>query len=394
MSGRQLEPPQVPGAHTVELSARVVPSADGEWTFGVGGFGRMSLTVAQERLVDGDFPRDTDDPAVVHVNPPRRHGRIRLRSGAPVHVVARRQLAYDTGRAVLLTAAPPAPDPAAAVAEAVRAAREADVAIVCVGTTEDSESEGHDRTDLALPGHQDALVQAVTAANPRTVVVLNAGSPVQMPWRDQAAAVLLTWFPGQEGGAGLADMLFGHAEPRGRLPTTWGARLDDVPVTGTRPDNGVLRYTEGLHIGYRAWLREGREPAYCFGHGLGYTTWTYESLAVEPPVTGEAMDLTVRVRVRNTGGRAGRGVVQVYLARPGSAVERPVRWLAGYAPVEAAPGEAVVAVVRVTERAQRHWSPPDRAWRVEPGLFQVLVGRSAGRVALSGTVEVGAPGPG
>ncbi|MBO0516072.1 glycoside hydrolase family 3 protein, partial [Streptomyces beijiangensis] len=260
-SGRLLEPTLVPGAHTVEISALLRPGTGGEWTFGIGGFGKLRLTVDGQNLVDGEFPRLTDDPAVVHVGPPCQYGRARLTRGRAVRVVARRELAPDTGRATVVTAAPPAPDPETALAEAVAAARDADAVVVVVGTTEGSESEGYDRASLALPGHQDALVAAVAAANPRTVAVVNAGGPVELPWREAAGAVLLSWFPGQEAGAGLADVLFGHAEPGGRLPTTWGARLDDVPVSRTRPEGGILPYEEGLHIGYRAWLRSGRQPA-------------------------------------------------------------------------------------------------------------------------------------
>ncbi|GHH42691.1 glycoside hydrolase family 3 C-terminal domain-containing protein [Streptomyces candidus] len=394
-SGRQLEPPQPPGAHTVEISARLLPAAGGEWTFGVGGFGRMSLTVDGRVLVRGQFPRATDDPAVVHVNPPCQYGRTVLASGHSVHVVARRELAPDTGRATLFTASPPLPEPAAALAEAAGAARSADVAVVVVGTSEDSESEGHDRADLALPAAQNALVRAVTAANPRTVVVVNAGGPVEMPWREEAAAVLLSWFPGQEAGSGLADVLFGRTEPGGRLPTTWGAALTDVPVTATRPEHGVLRYEEGLHVGYRAWLRAGREPAYWFGHGLGYTTWAYEAMTVsawqgDAAARGRAAEaapddeaFTASVRLRNTGPRAGREVVQVYLARPGSAVERPARWLAGYACAEAEPGAAVTVPVRVPVRALRHWSPGHHGWRTEGGTYRVLAGPSAGKLPLT-----------
>ncbi len=328
-----------------------------------------------------------------------------MTAGHAVRVVARRELVPGSGRATLVTAGPPVPDPASAVAEAARAARGADTAVVFVGTTEDSESGRAGRTGLALPGRQDDLVRAVAAANPRTVVVVNAGGPVEMEWREEVAAVLLTWFPGQEGGTGTADVLLGRAEPGGRLPTTWGAVLDDVPVTGTRPESGVLGYTEGLHIGYRAWLREGREPAYWFGHGLGYTTWAYEEMSVSDEtsdetsgevsgrVSGDGSDgsFTVAVRVRNTGGRRGREVVQVYLARPGSSVERPRRWLAGYAAVEADPGEPVTARVRVPARALRHWSAADRGWRVEPGAYRVLVGPSAGELPLAATVETGRP---
>ncbi|GGQ82110.1 glycosyl hydrolase [Streptomyces flaveolus] len=385
--GRLLEPRLVPGSHTVEISARLRPRTAGRWTLGVAGFGRMSLSLDGRMLLDGDFPPATDDPAVVHVNPPARYAGADLAVGQDTLLVARRELAPGTGRATVVSAAPPAPDVAASLAEAARAARSADAAIVVVGTTENGESEGCDRTDLALGRTQDALVRAVAAANPRTVAVVNSGGPVEMPWRDAAGAVLLAWFPGQEGGGGLADVLFGRAEPGGRLPTTWPAVLADAPVTRTRPAGGRLAYDEGLHIGYRGWLREHRTPAYWFGHGLGYTTWAYEELAV-PPVTRAGGDLTARVRVRNTGDRAGREVVQVYLARPAAVVEHPERWLAGYAAVHARPGEAVTVPVRVPARALRHWSVAEHAWRTEEGRCRVLAGRSAGDLPLAAETAV------
>ncbi|WP_399892027.1 glycoside hydrolase family 3 C-terminal domain-containing protein [Streptomyces sp. BBFR51] len=385
--GRQLEPRLVPGAHTVEIAARLRPRTAGRWTLGVAGFGRMSLTLDGHPLLEGDFPPSTDDPAVVHVNPPAQYATADLAVGLDALLVARRELAPGTGRATVVVAAPPAPDVAAALSEAARTAGAADAAIVVVGTTEHGESEGYDRTSLALGTTQDALVGAVAAANPRTVAVVNSGGPVELPWREDVGAVLLAWFPGQEGGGGLADVLFGRAEPGGRLPTTWPAALADAPVTRTRPADGRLDYAEGLHIGYRGWLRHHRTPAYWFGHGLGYTTWAYEELTV-PPVTRAGDDLTVRVRVRNTGAREGREVVQVYLARPASALDRPARWLAGYAAVRARPGETVTATVRVPARALCHWSVREHAWRTEAGRCRVLAGRSAGDVPLVAELEV------
>ncbi|MFC8102302.1 glycoside hydrolase family 3 C-terminal domain-containing protein [Streptomyces sp. NPDC057363] len=390
LSGRHLEPDLPPGAHTVEIGAVLRARQPGEWTFGVGGFGRMTLTVDDRTLLDGEFPGDTDDPAVVHVNPPLRTARTVLAAGRPVHVVARRELVPGRGRATVVAAAPPEPDPASALEDAVRAARDADAAIVVVGTTEHGETEGYDRAGLSLGGHQDELVRAVAAANPRTVVVVNSGGPVELPWRREAGAVLLTWFPGQEAGAGLADVLFGLAEPGGRLPTTWAASLSDAPVTRTRPVDGRLDYAEGPHIGHRAWLRAGGEPAYWFGHGLGYTTWEYTS--VEAPAHVAAGEpFTVRVTVRNTGTRAGREVVQVYLARPGSAVQRPVRWFAGYAAVRAEAGRSALAEVVVGPRALRHWSERDHGWATEPGSYRLMVGRSAGDTRWEGRVTVGGP---
>ncbi|MFD3802933.1 glycoside hydrolase family 3 C-terminal domain-containing protein [Streptomyces sp. NPDC058619] len=283
-SGRVLEPELLPGASTVELAAVLHPDATGPWTLGLGGFGALSLAVAGAPVLGGTFPPETDDPAVVHVRPPQHTVGVHLTAGVPVDVLARRELAPGTGRATVLTAAAPAPDPAEALAAAVAAARAADVAVVVVGTTEGAESEGHDRETLELPHPQDELVREVVRANPRTVVVVNAGGPVELPWRAVPGAVLLTWFPGQEAGRALADVLLGRAEPGGRLPTTWPATLADAPVRTTRPTRGVLPYEEGLHIGHRAWLRAGTAPAYWFGHGLGYTTW--EVRASRHPRTG------------------------------------------------------------------------------------------------------------
>ncbi|WP_435865864.1 beta-glucosidase family protein [Streptomyces wedmorensis] len=388
LSGRLLEPDLAPGTRTVEVRALIRPDATGAWTFGIGGFGRMTIEVDGHVILDGTHPRETDDPAIVHVTPPLHTATSLLERGRHAHLVARRELVPGAGRATVVAAAPPRRAPDQALAEAVAAAREADAAIVVVGTTEHDETEGHDRTSLSLGGAQDELVRAVAAANPRTVVVVNSGGPVELPWRDEVAAVLLAWFPGQEAGAGLADVLFGRREPGGRLPTTWAATLAEAPVTGTRPADGRLDYAEGLHIGHRAWLRAGTRPAYWFGHGLGYTTWEYGEMDA-PARIDAGSSFTVRVGVRNTGARPGREVVQVYLARPGSAVERPVRWFAGHAAVHAEAGEAAVAEIVVEPRALRHWSPEEGGWRVEPGTYRLMVGRSAGRVEHATDVTLG-----
>ncbi|MEW2158865.1 glycoside hydrolase family 3 C-terminal domain-containing protein [Streptomyces sp. NPDC007189] len=385
--GRQLEPPLVPGAHTVEISALLRPRTSGTWTLSVAGFGRMSLRLDGRPLVAGEFAKNTDDPAIVHVTPPPQCATTHLGAGKDVLLVARRELAPGTGRATIVGAAEPGPEPTAAVAAAVRAAREADAAIVVVGTTEHDEREGQDRTGIRLDPRQDALVSAVASANPRTVAVVNSGGPVEMPWRDQVGALLLAWLPGQEGGAGLADVLFGRTEPGGRLPTTWPARLEDAPVLCTQPVAGRLHYSEDLHIGHRGWLRTRRTPAYWFGHGLGYTTWAYEHITAPGQVPAGA-PFTVRVRVRNTGARAGRETIQVYLARPGAAIDYPQRWFAGYTAVRAEPGETVTAEVHVPARALRHWDERAHAWRTAPGPCRVLAGRSAGDLPLEAEVHI------
>jgi len=268
---------------------------------------------------------------------------------------------------------------------AVALAAKADVAIVVVGTTEEVESEGFDRDSLALPGAQDELVRRVAAANPRTVVVVNAGAPVLLPWAEQVPAVLLSWFPGQEFGNALADVLLGDAEPGGRLPTTWPATDEGLP--STQPVDGALTYDEGLFIGYRGYDRDGRAPRYPFGHGLGYTSWSYLDIEAGNAVSpGE--DTSVQVRVRNTGDRPGREVVQLYLSRPESSVTRPARWLGGFATLDAPAGAETTAQVHIPAQAFAHWDTATSAWTVEPGTYRVQAGSSIENLPLTTEVDV------
>ncbi|MEU4510520.1 glycoside hydrolase family 3 C-terminal domain-containing protein [Nonomuraea wenchangensis] len=380
LTGRLPEPEgPIHRAAAVEVRALVLPDRTGPWDVAAAGWGRLELTVDGRVVIDETVPRHTDDPATVHLAPPYRTGRVTFEAGRQVEIVMRRELVPGDGRACVLAAAPAPADAAAELAAAVELAGSCDVAVVVVGTTEQAESEGVDRETLALPEGQDELVRAVVAANPATVVVVNSGGPVAMPWREEAAAVLVSWFPGEEGGNGLADVLLGRAEPGGRLPTTWADRA----LAPTVPEQGVLEYAEGPHIGYRGWLREQDSPAYWFGHGLGYTTWAYEGLWA-PERVAPCWPVRVRVTLRNTGRRAGREVVQVYLARPQDP-ERPVRWLAGFAAVTAGPGERVEAVVEVPARAFQHWAG---AWRTAEGEVSVLAGRSAADLPLEAVITV------
>jgi beta-glucosidase len=310
---------------------------------------------------------------------------VEMTAGRPVDVIVRWRKFFDHSFASIdLAIEKPVIEPEAALAEAEKLAGEADAVVLLVGTTNLEESEGFDRSSLALQPAQDELVRRVVAVNPRTVVVVSAGSPVLMPWRDDVAAVLLTWFPGQEAGHALADMLLGRVEPGGRLPTTWPARIEDVPIPDTQPTNGVLHYTEGLNIGYRAWLRSETAPAFPFGHGHGYTTWTY--LDAEPTTSDGSP--AVKVRIHNSGARAGREVVQLYLARQDSSIDRPLLWLGGYACVEAEPGRTVTVVVPVDRWALRHWDESTGDWAVERGKFEVRVGRSIGDLRLATVIDV------
>jgi beta-glucosidase len=373
---------------TVEVSARFRAPAAGRWCIGFVGVGGFTLSVDGEPVIDEVVRLASDGFAASFLDPPQRFVVRELAEGAELDLTLVHRLAPELDFAkVVLAVQPPRRTDDEELARAVDAARAADAAIVVVGTDEKVETEGRDRASLALPGRQDDLVRAVAAANPRTVVVVNAGAPVAMPWRDEVAAVLLAWFPGQEFGNALADVLFGAVEPGGRLPTTWPATEEDVPVLSTRPADGHLDYAEGLHIGYRAWLRADRSPAYPFGHGLGYTTWRYE--AVQAPATARAgQEVGIRVRVRNTGRRRGKEVVQAYLSRPESTLERPRLWLAGFAVVRADPGETTVAGIRLAARVFQHWSTAEHGWRTEPGAFALTVGRSVADRPLARVISL------
>jgi len=388
------------GARQVEMSARLVPDVTGTWLVGVSGLGPAVLSVDGEPVLDVDLrlPAGAADPEFTQfVTPLQRSVPLELTEGVEVVLTVLATPAPVVGLTVLeLGVRPPGRTPQEELEHAAALAAQADVAVVVVGTTELEESEGFDRTTLALPGGQDELVRTVLAANPRTVVVVNAGAPVLMPWREDVAAVLLTWFGGQELGHALADVLLGEVEPSGRLPTTWPDREEDVPVLSTTPVDGALEYAEGLHIGHRAWAGAqadgGPPPAYWFGHGLGWTTWELEELHAPTTIRVPAYDGTVtddvawvRVRVRNTGERRGRQVVQAYLSREVSAIDRPAMWLAGYAAVEADPGQSVDVDVPLARRAFEHWGG---GWAVERGGFAVSVGFDAGRRPLSRPVDV------
>ncbi|GHB25159.1 beta-glucosidase [Streptomyces umbrinus] len=358
--------------HSVELTGTFTPRESGRHTFGIKGLGTFMLTVDGTTYFDDVQRVEKDDPFVTFFGPPVERATVDLTAGDTYEVSLRHVVSVPENVpmkvvAFTLTHQEPQRDADELIAEAVEAARAADTAVVVVATTERVESEGFDRKDLRLPGRQDELVHAVAAANPNTVVVVNSGSPVELPWRDDVSAVLLSWFPGQEGGAALADVLTGTHEPGGRLPTTWGS-LDSAPVTRVTPTDGELAYTEDAFIGYRAWEKEGRTPTYPFGHGLGYTDWTYDEIKV----TGR----TVTVRVTNSGPREGRETVQIYLARR----------LAGFATAEASPGESTEVTIELPTRAFETWDEQTNAWTPLEGSFEIEASHSLTDCRLRATI--------
>ncbi|MBS4101688.1 glycoside hydrolase family 3 C-terminal domain-containing protein [Tsukamurella paurometabola] len=277
--------------------------------------------------------------------------------------------------------------------EAVAAAARSGVAVVFAGLTDAEESEGFDRPDLAIAPAQVELLRAVAAAAPRTVVVLVGGGVIDLePWHDEVDAILEAFLLGQGGGAAIADLLFGLAEPSGRLAETIPHRLEETPAFGNFPGElGTVRYGEGLLVGYRWYASRGIAPRYPFGHGLGYTSFAIDGLAVRATGPDTA---TATVHVTNTGERAGSHVVQLYVGGGPGPVFRPRRSLAAFRKVRVEPGASTTVTLELPRRAFAHWDAPRGDWVVTPGDYLVEVGGSsadidgAAAVALDGDVIV------
>ena len=323
------------------------------------------------------------------------------------------------------------------IQRAVELAARSDVALVIVGTTDDWESEGHDRESLSLPGQQDELIRAVRQANERTIVLVNTGSPVDMAWADDVAAVMQIWFGGQEMGPAVADVLLGTHDPGGRLPTSIPWRIEDTPAFGNFPgEHGQIRYGEGLLMGYR-WYDTRQIPVrFPFGHGLSYTSFdigppeidhyeltTHElsahelsahELSAHELSTHRDLEATdaihISVPVTNTGNRHGSHVVQVYVSPRSPSVQRPLQELKAVAKVDLAPGARQLAHLTLPARAFAYWEPGDHYrgalkpnmtgqttinhdrrrghWHVEPGLYDIKIGSSSQVIHHTATVTI------
>jgi len=278
------------------------------------------------------------------------------------------------------------------ISAAVSAAQSASTAVVVV--SDDTESEATDRLALNLPSAQDELIAAVAAANPHTVVVINAGAPVAMPWLSQVAAVLDAWYPGQTSGTSLASVLFGQTDPGGHLPVTFPASLSQVPASTTAqfPGNGsTVQYSEGIDVGYRWYDANSLSPLFPFGFGLSYTQFSYSNLQISPASVDGTGDVTVSATVTNTGTRAGSDVAQLYLGDP-SASGEPPRQLAGFQRVSLAAGASTPVSFTITPQQESWWDDSANGWTQTEGTYGVYVGDSSdlSGLPLQGTFTMAA----
>ena len=290
--------------------------------------------------------------------------------------------------------------------DAVKLAKEADAAVVCVGFNQRqrgadrdrnrglTEGEGHDRP-FALPAEQTELIEAVADANRHTIVVINSGGGVAWDdWLDDVPAVLQAWYPGQAVGQAVAEILFGVVNPSGKLPATFERRAKDnptFPYYHLKADNKTP-YTEGIFVGYRGYDEKGIKPEFCFGHGLSYTKFKYGKMKVSPPLVPPAGKTTVSIEIRNTGKVAGDEVVQLYIHRPKGPVPQPPKELRGFERVSLQPGETKTVTFTVTGRDLAYYDVDTHDLAFEPGRYDILIGSSSRDIRRKGRVSLLVPG--
>ena len=363
-------------AFGARLAAQLTPDQTGEWAFGIESVAPVRVIIDGAVVLDNvDVPRGG---SFFGMGKPETVVTVNLEAGRSYSfVVEVRHTPTGAGLSGLSVGAIP-PENENMMEEAVTLAATCDVSIVVVGTNDDWESEGWDRETIALPGEQDALIAEVAKVSKRTIVIVNAGSPVSMPWLDDVEAVIYAWFPGQEFGDALVDILVGDVEPSGRLPVTLPRRLEDTPAFEHHPGrNGVAKYLEGRLIGYRWYDTVGREPLFPFGFGLGYA----DVQIIDASKSGTH---GVDVAVRNESARAGVQVVQVYAHRKdraGLPSDEPDQKLVGYTRVKVAANGTTMLHVDLDPEAYRAWDPETSAWTQWTGNIELRVGTSSRHIA-------------
>jgi beta-glucosidase len=405
--------PDLDGPFSVRASGVYRPPHTGRYLFTLTHVGRARLLVDGAVVIDGFDETLPRGPSFLGLGCQELTREVDLGGDRDVEI----RIEYDTVGARSVSAFRVGcrwTAPTDLIDRAVAAAGVADVAIVVVGTSNEWESEGFDRQALALPADQDDLVRRVAAANRTTVVVVNAGAPVAMPWTHDVGAVVQVWFGGQEMSAAVVDVLVGDEDPGGRLPVTFPVRVEDTPAYPTFPgERSELRYGEGLLVGYRWYEQRRIGVTFPFGHGLSYTTFVLGEPALSADTFAPGDELMLTVPVTNSGSRTGTEVVQCYVAPPPGHLFRPAKELKAFGKIRLDPGQTGVVTLVLGDRSFACWDPgtgettglrarmplgsmineasgPDTApgWRIDPGPYLLHVGRSSADIAWTVTVTV------
>ncbi|KAK9481527.1 glycoside hydrolase superfamily [Lipomyces starkeyi] len=392
-----LEPPSIPSRNIVdEIELRdtnmflidyshPTPETSGVYEFGLAVFGTAKLYVNDKLVVDNETVQRQGE-AFFNNGTVEEVGKIELEAGTTYEVKVEFGSASTSklettvmnfhGGGLRIGVAR-ALNPEAEIKKAVEAAKLADQVILTVGLGGEWESEGYDRTSMKLPGATDTLVGAVLDANPNTVVVVQSGTPVEMPWISKAKAVVQAWYGGNETGNGIADILFGDVNPSGKLPLSFPVKVQDNPAyLNYRSERGRTLYGEDIYIGYRYYEAVEKDVLFPFGHGLSYSTFEFSDLAVK--VDAESGTLTVKTKIANVSGPSGAEVVQVYIHQHNPSIGRPPKELKGFSKITVAAGESkTVEIVLEIKRVTSFWDETENAWISEKDTYDVLVGASS-----------------
>jgi beta-glucosidase len=367
---------------SVRFSCAYKPDISGLHEFEIFGIGKCRLLIDGNELIDNWTSMDPGE-AFFTFGSASKKGVINLQKGEAYKIEV--QYKFE-GSFPAVYIGCQAPDDVDIFQEALETASHADDVILIVGTNSDWETEGNDRADFNLPANQNKLIEAILEVNQNTVVVINTGSPIHMPWEKKAKAIIQTWFAGQEFGNALVDILSGEVNPSGKLPTTFPVKIEDTPAYKNYPGKDLqMNYDEKLLVGHRWYEANSMKPLFCFGHGLSFTSFNYQNLEV---TTGSDFVVTCKFEIQNTGDISGLEIAQCYVGFASPLPGEPYKTLQGFIKEEIGANELKKVEIKLRPRNFSYWSVETNTWQIREGSYQILIGSSSENILLQTNINL------
>jgi beta-glucosidase len=367
---------------SVRFSCTYKPDISGLHEFEIFGIGKCRLLIDGNELIDNWTSMDPGE-AFFTFGSASKKGVTNLQKGEAYKIEV--QYKFE-GSFPAVYIGCQAPDEVDIFQEALETASHADDVILIVGTNSDWETEGNDRADFNLPANQNKLIEAILEANQNTVVVINTGSPIHMPWEKKAKAIIQTWFAGQEFGNALVDILSGEVNPSGKLPTTFPVKIEDTPAYKNYPGKNLqMNYDEKLLVGHRWYESNSIKPLFCFGHGLSFTSFNYQNLEV---TTGSDFVVTCKFEIQNTGDISGLEIAQCYVGFASPLPGEPYKTLQGFVKEEIGANEFKKVEIKLGPRNFSFWSVETNTWQIREGSYQILIGSSSENILLQANINL------
>ena len=367
---------------SVRFSCTYKPDISGLHEFEIFGIGKCRLLIDGNELIDNWTSMDPGE-AFFTFGSASKKGVTNLQKGEAYKIEV--QYKFE-GSFPAVYIGCQAPDDVDIFQEALETASHADDVILIVGTNSDWETEGNDRADFNLPANQNKLIEAILEANQNTVVVINTGSPIHMPWEKKAKAIIQTWFAGQEFGNALVDILSGEVNPSGKLPTTFPVKIEDTPAYKNYPGKDLqMNYDEKLLVGHRWYEANSMKPLFCFGHGLSYTSFNYQNLEV---TTSSDFVVTCKFEIQNTGDISGLEIAQCYVGFASPLPGEPYKTLQGFIKEEIGANELKKVEIKLGPRNFSYWSVETNTWQIREGSYQILIGSSSENILLQTNINL------